>query len=65
MEKIIIHAEKTNTGYSVYTKKYAVITTANSEREIRPNMVHALNLWFEATGSTRRVQSSDLIIEHK
>lgn len=46
--KISIVIEKTNTGFSAYSKKYAVATTGETISEIKKNIVSALNLYFEA-----------------
>lgn len=52
MRKIEMIAEKTDTGYCAYAKKYAVYTTGNDFQELKNNMVEALNLYFEDEGKT-------------
>ncbi len=39
--------EKTTTGYSAYAEKYGVITTGADLKELKENMVDAINLYFE------------------
>ncbi|MBL7138868.1 MAG: XRE family transcriptional regulator [Bacteroidales bacterium] len=60
MRNIEIVAEKTNTGFSGYAKKYAVATTGETFHELKKNLVEALNLYFEESG--REVREQDLRI---
>ncbi|MCC2545511.1 hypothetical protein LJY25_03575 [Hymenobacter sp. BT175] len=42
--------ERTGTGYSAYAEAYAVYTVGTTLREVKGNMVEALNLHLEDTG---------------
>ncbi|WP_372472592.1 helix-turn-helix domain-containing protein [Capnocytophaga sp. ARDL2] len=39
--------EKTNTGYSAYSEEYNAATTAKTYKELKENMLEALNLFLE------------------
>jgi len=47
MQKIEMIIERTNTGYSAYTKKYPVYTVGSNLEELKTNMLEALNLYLE------------------
>ena len=61
MRNIEIVAEKTNTGFSGYAKKYAVATTGETFHELKKNLVEALNFYFEET--EKEVTERDLKIK--
>ena len=44
MAKIKVKVEKTKTGFSAYTEKYAAFTTGRTVQELQSNMVESLNL---------------------
>lgn len=48
--KIEFIVERTNTGYSAYADKYPVFTTGSTLKEVKANMLEALNLHFEEQG---------------
>ncbi len=56
--KIEIIIEKTNTGFSAYSKKYPVFTTAKKIFKLKSNILEALNLHFEDQGII--IQEADL-----
>ena len=58
--KIEIIVERTKTGYSAYAKKYAVFTTGKDLPELKANILDALNLYFDESGSA--LKESDLKI---
>ena len=58
--KIEMIVEKTKTGYSAYTEKYAVYTVGSSLEELKENMLEALNLYFEKQG--KAIVENDLKI---
>lgn len=58
--KIEMIVEKTNTGYSAYSAKYAVYTVGGSLEELKTNIIEALNLRFEKQGKT--IAETDLKI---
>ena len=45
--KVEVIVEKTNTGYSAYTKKYPVYTVGSSLEELKGNILEAISLYFE------------------
>ena len=57
MAKIKVKVEKTNTGFSAYSERYAAFTTGRTVDELQTNMVESLNLLFEGE---RMVAKSDL-----
>ncbi|PGH39964.1 MAG: transcriptional regulator [Candidatus Nephrothrix sp. EaCA] len=58
--KIEMITGKTNTGYFAYAEKYAVYTVGKTAEELRPNILEALNLYFEKEGRT--ISEKDLKI---
>jgi len=46
-KKIKLIIEKTDTGFSGYSKEYPVSTTGNNFTELLSNVVEAMNLFFE------------------
>ncbi len=60
MRNIEIVAEKTNTGFSGYAKKYAVASTGETFHELKKNLVEALNFYLEESG--KKVSEQDLKI---
>jgi predicted RNase H-like HicB family nuclease len=50
MKKIKVTIEKTNSGYSAGADPYPVYTAGDSFKEIKANIVEALNLYFEHNG---------------
>lgn len=58
--KIEMVLEKTQTGYSAYSVKYPVFTVGSSLKELKANMLEALNLYFESAGKT--ITENDLKI---
>ncbi|MEI6433597.1 MAG: helix-turn-helix transcriptional regulator [Bacteroidota bacterium] len=50
MKKIELIVERTNTGYSAYTKSYPIATTGKDLVELKSNMIDAINLYFEEKG---------------
>ncbi len=63
MKNIEIVAEKTNTGFSGYAKKYAVVTTGETFHELRKNLVEALNFYFEESGKEITEQDLKIILD--
>ncbi len=49
-KKIDITVEKTDTGYSAYTKDMSVFTTGKDIPELYTNLIEALNLAYEELG---------------
>jgi hypothetical protein len=49
-KKIDIIVEKTETGYSAYTEKLKVFTTATDIPGLYSSLLEALNLYYEDTG---------------
>jgi len=47
MKSIIFTVEKTDTGYSAYAKDYPVFTVGASMKELKRNMLDAINTWME------------------
>ncbi len=58
--KIEMIVERTKTGYSAYSEKYSIFTVGNSLKELKANMLEALNLHFEGKGKI--VNENDLKI---
>jgi predicted RNase H-like HicB family nuclease len=58
--KIEMIVERTKTGYSAYAEKYPVYTVGGSLKELKANILEALNLHFEGQGKT--VTEKDLKI---
>jgi len=48
--KIEMIVERTKTGYSAYAAKYPVYTVGSSLKELKDNILEALNLHFEEQG---------------
>jgi len=63
MRNIEIIAEKTNTGFSGYAKKYAVATTGETFHELRKNLVEALNFYFEESDMEVSEQNLKIILD--
>lgn len=59
-EKIVIVAEKTDTGFSAYAKDYGIATTGDDLKEIKENILDAVNLYFEDEGKV--ITENDLYI---
>lgn len=57
MAKIKVKVEKTETGFSAYTEKYAAFTTGKTVEVLQTNMVESLNLLFDGE---RVVTKNDL-----
>lgn len=49
-KKIEITVEKTDTGYSAYTKDLSVFTTGKDISELYANLIEALNMAYEDLG---------------
>jgi predicted RNase H-like HicB family nuclease len=47
MKKLTILIEKTETGYSAYSKDYPVYTVGDNLGELKFNILEALNLYFD------------------
>lgn len=58
-QNIKVIVEKTKTGYSAFAKNFAVFTTGKNMKELRKNMLEALNFHFE--DENRRVRHKDII----
>ena len=58
--KIEMIVERTKTGYSAYSEKYSIFTVGNSLKELKANMLEALNLHFEGKGKI--INENDLKI---
>ena len=63
MKKVLIKVEKTETGFSAYSKKYPAFTTSQNAPDLITNMVDSLNGYFEAENLKKRVSPSDLSFE--
>ena len=63
MKKIRITVEKTNTGYSAGAEKLPVYTAGDSLKEIRINMVDAINLHFDDPDRTVKASDLDLVLD--
>ncbi len=50
MKKIVFIVEKTNTGYSAFAKNYPAYTVGTTMKELKKNMLDAINSWFEYKG---------------
>lgn len=50
--KIETIVEKTKCGYSAYAEKYPVYTVGTTLKELKANMLEALNLYFKERGRT-------------
>ena len=61
--RIKILIEKTRTGFSAYAEKYSAYTTGKTVESLTENMVESLNLFFEESGSRKRVTADDLQFE--
>lgn len=45
--KIVFIVEKTATGYSAYAEDYNVFTTGDNMKQLKKNMLDAINTWLE------------------
>lgn len=50
MKKAVFIVEKTNTGYSAYAEDYNAATTGDTYKELKVNMLDALNTLLEHEG---------------
>lgn len=50
MKKAVFIVEKTNTGYSAYAEDYNAATTGDTYKELKVNMLDALNTLLEYEG---------------
>ena len=50
-KKIKVTIEKTNSGYSAYANKLSVYSTAENIDQLSYNLVEALNLYYEDSGT--------------
>jgi hypothetical protein len=60
MRKIECIVERTNTGFSAYAAKHPVYTVGNNLKEIKSNLLEALNLYFSE--SDRKIEEKDIKI---
>jgi predicted RNase H-like HicB family nuclease len=58
--KIEMIVEKTRTGYSAYADKFPVYTIGKTLKELKANILEALNLLFEKDGKS--ISENDLKI---
>jgi hypothetical protein len=63
MKKIEITVEKTATGYSAYTDKLNVYTTASDINSLYSNLIEALNFSLEAKGIHVSIQDIKLKLD--
>jgi len=64
MRKIVFVVEKTRTGYSAFAKKfdkYPIGTTAITIKDLRKNILHAINL-YQDEHQQKHVKEDDIII---
>jgi predicted RNase H-like HicB family nuclease len=60
MKRISVFVEKTRTGFSACSDDYPVCTTGDDLKEIRSNMVEAMNLYYEETDPPKVISEKDL-----
>jgi predicted RNase H-like HicB family nuclease len=63
MKKIEIIVERTKTGYSAYASKYPVYTVGKSLKELRENILEALNIYFEEDNKTIKENSLKILLD--
>ena len=63
MKKIEITVEKTATGYSAYTDKLNVYTTASDINSLYSNLIEALNFSLEEKGIHVSIQDIKLKLD--
>ena len=60
MKRISVFVEKTRTGFSACSDDYPVCTTGDDLKEIRSNMVEAMNLYYEETNPDKVISEEDI-----
>lgn len=60
MKKVKVVVEKTSTGYSAFTNKYAVYTTGVDMKELMDNTVEGVNFYLEEAGEKYTVSKKNL-----
>jgi predicted RNase H-like HicB family nuclease len=50
MKRIVFVIERTHTGYSAYANDYMVYTAGSDLKELKANILEAINLYFEEEG---------------
>lgn len=60
MKKVKVVVEKTSTGYSAFTDKYAVYTTGEDMKELVDNTVEGVNFYLEEAGEKYAVSKKNL-----
>ena len=63
MKAISVTVEKTEAGFSAGADKYPVYTAGDSLKEIKCNMLEALNLFFEDKGKVVTENNLDLKLD--
>ena len=63
--KITMIVEKTDTGFSAYSKQYPIFTTAVNITELMNNALEAVNLYFEEDGMQVTPQNIRFEIDFK
>lgn len=61
-DQIKVIVETTKTGFSAYTNKYPVYTTGKDMKELKKNMLEAMNFYV---GNANRYKSKDIQFELK
>lgn len=60
LNRLRMIVERTNTGFSAYSKDYSAFTTAENLDQLISNTIESLSLYFSAAGEVRIITSKDI-----
>ena len=63
MKKTKFVIERTATGYSAYAEKYSVFTVGSNLKQLKSNILEAINLFLEGQGKTVEEKDVDFVID--